>query len=269
MSWTLLPSTRLDVDRNEVAVTAVGPGLYALITLVEVSPGWNNISYPWPGTLPLLSATAKLNIVPGRHFTTIHGYDQQDAANPWKVYDVDVPAWANDLTELRYSQGYWFIVPSGGGTPALRGAVGLALGVPVPPATFYGVLPYHGALATQNLPVRAISNGVVCETSKTFKPTGTQQVAFLIEVRPAGQGAPAGCGVSGQPVTISIGGRAIGQGIWDNSRPITFRDTFMPLIFGPAARPPANTNATGGSSGSGSGSGSGNNGEQWIGRQVP
>jgi hypothetical protein len=246
----------------------VGGGLYALISRVEVNVGWNNISYPWPATLPVIAATQKLNIVPRQHFTTIHSYAPTDRADPWKVYDVDAPGWVNDLAQLAYGKGYWFIVPTGGATPPLlASASALDIGVPVPPATFYGVLPYHGAQAKVGLDVQAISGDIVCSTSKTFVPTGTTQVGFLIEVLPAGQGAPAGCGINGQPVRIVIGGKVIGYAIWDDSRPITFRDIFIPLLFGPPAAPlasapdvtnTANHNAS-----------SGNTGLPWIGKQVP
>jgi hypothetical protein len=265
--WKRLPQSRFDPSRNEISSAVVGPGYYALVSRIEVEAGWNLISYPWAEPLDVLAATARLNIVGGTNFTTIHSYEPQDRANPWKVYDVDVPGWVNDLTQLGYSRGYWFIVPLGGGTPTQYATQSLAVGVPVPPAIYYGVLPYHGSGASVGLDVQVLSGNTVCSTSKTFTPIGTKQVAFLIEVLPAGQGAPAGCGINGEPVMIIVGGKLIGQATWDNSRPITFRDTYLPLIFGPPAAPLASAPDAGNPSDTTTTNGATN--ERWSGQQVP
>jgi hypothetical protein len=245
-----------------MAATAAGPGIYALIAQLDVHEGWNLISYPWPQAEGIAAATARLNATPGRQYSTIHGYDQRDAADPWKVYDSDVPSWVDDLSQLDYGRGYWFIVPIGGAPPQ-PAAAGLA-DVPTPPATFYGFLPIHGAPATAGLPVQARVGSAVCGTSTTFQPAGTRQVVFKVEVKPAGQGAPAGCGASGQLVTVSVGGVTIGGAKWDNTRPIQlFRLIYIPQISG--ARPAA-TGATGGSGG---GQSSSPTEGPFIGRQLP
>jgi hypothetical protein len=268
--WRRLTTTRFDPDKNEISATPVGAGIYALISRIEVQEGWNTLSYPWPDTLPVLTATAKLNILPGRHFTTIHSYEQQDVADHWKVYDVDAPAWVNDLTQLAYGKGYWFIVPRGGATPPLlAGATTLDIGVPVPPATYYGVLPHHDVPAVVGQEVQAISAGKVCSTAKTFIPANTRQVGYVIQVLPAGQGAPEGCGIMGQPVTIMVGGKPIQQTIWDNSRPITFHDIYAPVIFGPPAAALASAqDSTGSAPSTGTSTGTSQN-DRWVGQQVP
>jgi len=40
----------------------------------------------------------------------VYGYAAADEADPWKVYDINVPGWVNDLTALEYGQGYWINV---------------------------------------------------------------------------------------------------------------------------------------------------------------
>ncbi len=44
------------------------------------------------------------------HYATVYGYEATDTTVPWKVYDVSVPNWVNDLDQLRYEQGYWINV---------------------------------------------------------------------------------------------------------------------------------------------------------------
>jgi hypothetical protein len=88
--------------------------------------------------------------------------------------------------------------------------------------------------------VQAISNGIVCSTAQT-KLVDAPTVGFLIEVPPAGQGARTGCGINGQIVTITVGGTVIGSASWDDSRPITFHDIFLPYVAGPQSPPLAAT----------------------------
>ncbi|MBX0331189.1 VCBS repeat-containing protein [Oscillochloris sp. ZM17-4] len=231
--WEPLEATHTDIDRNEIAASAVGAGIYALMARLDVHEGWNLISYPWPQAETIGAATARLNAAPGRQYTTIHDYDARDTADPWKVYDADVPAWVNDLGSLEYGRGYWFIVPPGGAPLQLNASLAA---VPTPPATLYGTLPVHGAPAQVGLPVQAYSGSTLCGTSSTFTPAGVTQVAFRVEVKAAGQGAPEGCGIPGQPVSVVIGGVNIGSVPWDNSRPIRlFYMIYLPALFTPPA----------------------------------
>lgn len=105
MSWQQLP-TALDVYYNNASAPVQGEGLYALMASVELplyGPGWNLVSYPLYTSRPVTEAMLSLS----GHFTTVYTYDAADAADPWKMYDVTVPAWANDLETLQYNHGYW------------------------------------------------------------------------------------------------------------------------------------------------------------------
>jgi hypothetical protein len=275
--WERLEQARFDPSRNEISSAVVGSGYYALVSRLEVTgsaaANWNNIAYPWVEPLGVLSATARLNIRPNTNFTTIHAYIQADQRDPWKVYDVDAPYWVNDLKQLEYGRGYWFIVPFGGGTAALYKPQqpSLAEGAPTPPATYYGTLPLGGAnAAAAGLTVQATSGGSVCATEQTreqavdpAQPSGAKQIVFLVQVPAAGQGAPAGCGIQGQPITVTVGGATVFRSTWDNTRPITLRRFSLPMLFGPAPQPPA---ASGGGGSSGGGS---SGGGPWIGRPLP
>ena len=44
------------------------------------------------------------------YYTTVYSYERNDPDDRWKVYDVDAPAWVDDLDELVFGQGYWINV---------------------------------------------------------------------------------------------------------------------------------------------------------------
>jgi len=48
-------------------------------------------------------------------YVRIFGYDASDADDPWEIWDVAVPDWANDLRELRPGFGYWLLVTEDAG----------------------------------------------------------------------------------------------------------------------------------------------------------
>ena len=43
-------------------------------------------------------------------YTTVYSYRPADAQDPWKLYDVTVPDWVNDLRTLEFGRGYWINV---------------------------------------------------------------------------------------------------------------------------------------------------------------
>jgi len=236
-AWRRLPSTRFDPARNEVAAAAMGEGLYALMTRVEAQPGWNLVSYPWAERLPVLSATAQLNLSPGVNFTTIHANDPTHLSDPWKLYDVDAPYWLNDLRSLEYGRGYWFVVPPQGGTPPSLQAAETS-GAPTPPAIIYGVLwSGRGPAPAWQREVTVYSGTTLCAKNSSFRvpvvegdADGPQQIVFSVELPAAGQGALPGCGISGQPLRVFVGGTMLGSTRWDNTRPISFRQLYLPAL---------------------------------------
>lgn len=40
-------------------------------------------------------------------YTRVFGYNAMDQADPWAVFDVAVPFWANDLQVMEPGRGYW------------------------------------------------------------------------------------------------------------------------------------------------------------------
>ncbi len=75
-------------------------------TSIPLCLGWNLIGYPAGSARPVATALASI----AGKYVRLFGFDPTDSADPWEVYDVGVPAWANDLTELRPGRGYWIYV---------------------------------------------------------------------------------------------------------------------------------------------------------------
>ncbi|HEX7184805.1 MAG TPA: RHS repeat-associated core domain-containing protein [Thermoanaerobaculia bacterium] len=81
------------------------PGTLADETTIHLCPGWNLIGFPAEQARPVQTALAS---IAGR-YSRVFGYDPSDAADPWEVFDVAVPAWANDLQVLQPGRGYWIL----------------------------------------------------------------------------------------------------------------------------------------------------------------
>ncbi|MEO8198411.1 MAG: hypothetical protein ABI689_16990, partial [Thermoanaerobaculia bacterium] len=75
-------------------------------TSIPLCLGWNLIGYPARSARPV---TAALASIAGKYIR-LFGFDPTDAQDPWEVYDVAVPVWANDMTELRPGRGYWIYI---------------------------------------------------------------------------------------------------------------------------------------------------------------
>ncbi len=72
-------------------------------TSIPLCVGWNLVGFPRSSSQAVATALAT---IAGRYLR-VFGFDPSDAADPWEVYDVGVPAWANDLQEMRPGRGYW------------------------------------------------------------------------------------------------------------------------------------------------------------------
>jgi RHS repeat-associated protein len=81
------------------------PGAPPLGTTIHLCTGWNLIGFPAGQARPVQNA---LISIAGK-YQRVFGYDAADAADPWEVFDVSAPAWANDLQLLKPGQGYWIL----------------------------------------------------------------------------------------------------------------------------------------------------------------
>lgn len=81
------------------------PGSLANETTIHLCVGWNLIGFPAGQARPVRTA---LSSIEGK-YTRVFGFDPSDAADPWELYDVAVPSWANDLELMQPGRGYWVL----------------------------------------------------------------------------------------------------------------------------------------------------------------
>jgi len=74
-------------------------------TSIVLCQGWNLIGYPSTQTRTVPDALASIE---GK-YSRVFAYDSTDLADPWAVYDVAVPDWANDLQAMTPGRGYWLL----------------------------------------------------------------------------------------------------------------------------------------------------------------
>jgi hypothetical protein len=84
-------------------VTLTITGLRPRDPAIALRAGWNLVGYPSRTERPVAEALASID---GK-YTLIGTFDSADTADPWKQYDVDVPAYANDLIKMKPGRGYW------------------------------------------------------------------------------------------------------------------------------------------------------------------
>ncbi|MFQ5341315.1 MAG: RHS repeat-associated core domain-containing protein [Anaerolineae bacterium] len=72
-------------------------------TDIPLCAGWNLIGYPLAEAQPVAEALASIE---GK-YDLVFAYDPTDAADPWEVFEVGVPAWSNDLQVMQAGRGFW------------------------------------------------------------------------------------------------------------------------------------------------------------------
>jgi RHS repeat-associated protein len=85
------------------AATPSTAGTIPASTSIALCAGWNVIGYPLAQSQPLATALASI----AGKYTRVYAYDAVVAAAPWAVYDVAVPAWANNLQTMAPGYGYY------------------------------------------------------------------------------------------------------------------------------------------------------------------
>jgi hypothetical protein len=178
--------------------------------------GWNLFSYPLRDPQPVEAALRSIE----SYYTTVYGYASEDVTDPWKVHDVDAPAYVNDLEQLQYGHGYWISV-----TQPITAHFGVGpdqtadLTTSIPPqvpATYYGTV--TGGLPGQD--VTAWIGDTLCGQSHVQQVRG--QSVYAINVA-AEAGGPSGCGTPGREITFVVGSETIdGTAAWDDGRPRRF-----------------------------------------------
>ncbi len=90
-------------DPDPLAVSGSEPAE----TAIQLCAGWNLIGYPLAQDRPVLAA---LSSIAGK-FLRVYGFDPVatvgSSPEPWRVFDVDAPQWANTLQRMERARGYW------------------------------------------------------------------------------------------------------------------------------------------------------------------
>lgn len=72
-------------------------------TVFQLCQGWNLVGFPAGQSRPLPAALASI----AGKYSHIFAYNPADSSDPWEIYDVSVPGWANDLPEMAPGRGFW------------------------------------------------------------------------------------------------------------------------------------------------------------------
>jgi len=201
--WIPLATT-IDTTENTAFAVIPGSGLYALMSTFEIplyGPGWDQFAYPVNVVRPITDALASIEGV----YNTVYWFDGADPKDNWKVYSPDIPSWVNDLTDLRFGEGYWIHLTESI-TLRLQGAGFIDQtqnpAQQLPPATYYGpVLPAENFKPRPGMNVFAWTGGVTCGQGITRLVNG--QVVYSINVSADGSVTP-GCGREGGVVHFQI-----------------------------------------------------------------
>ena len=101
--------TAIDVKRG-IWVDATAPlllpsnGTLPATTTIPLCPGWNLIGFPAGQARHPLTVLAPI----AGKYLRLYAYDASQA-QPWAVFDPNVPVWANDLQLMEAGRGYWLL----------------------------------------------------------------------------------------------------------------------------------------------------------------
>ena len=167
------PRAGLWIEASGAAVLpAVGSAPAA--TTIHLCPGWNLIGFPADEPRSVESVLAPI----AGKFTRLFGFDPADLADPWEVYDVAVPAWANDLRVLRPGRGYWLLATAEADLTIQRRQtpIVIALTAPVDLGIVTSPAAVTGTVSGEALAAWALSFRAEGETTWTPLASGTTSV---------------------------------------------------------------------------------------------
>lgn len=103
---TVLDRTQGFWIENTGSIDITAEGDLAATTTFDLCVGWNLIGFPAGQARHVTNA---LHSIEGKYLR-VFGYDAADPEDPWEVYSVGVPTWANDLSLMHPGRGYWVLV---------------------------------------------------------------------------------------------------------------------------------------------------------------
>jgi len=81
-------------------------GVFSSTLSLPLCVGWNLISYSGDQAKPVAEALSSI----ADKYDRVYSYRADDTAAPWKIYDVSVPTYVNDLVTMEPGVGYWIHV---------------------------------------------------------------------------------------------------------------------------------------------------------------
>ncbi len=200
-----------------VAAALPSDGTLPATTTIEMCEGWNLIGFP---TAEPRHPHVALASIAGK-WERIFGYDAFDSDDPWEVFSVDVPDWANDLRMMKPGRGYWVLatedvtleIRNEGPPPIVAIASPADLAVVTEPTEIIGTVE-SDRLASWTLTARPVDDGdavhlatgnapVTNGTLATFDPTLLLNGLYELELTATD--------VQGQQVSESIAVSVEGQ----------------------------------------------------------
>ena len=221
--WQVLPTT-LDTNLNLASAPIQGPGVYALMSSVEIpliEPGWHNVPYPVRGARAVDEALASASGA----YTSVWEFTnapQQPIWEQWRGYHADTPAWVSDLKTMAFGKSYWMYITRATTlyfgdndeqiqTLFLSQMNNHAVSTAPVPSVYYGeVQAGTDFVPTANMTVQARINGALCGVGNTQEVNGA--IVYRVTV------VSAGCS-TGDTVTFSIDGyMMLPKPAWSNTQ---------------------------------------------------
>ncbi len=216
--WQALP-TQLDTETNSATAGVPGPGLYVLMTTIEIplyGPGWTLFAYPIVGARSIAEALLPISGT----YSIVYGYVPTETVpfNRWQVYPPQAPDYVRTLHTLEFGHGYWInITDTQRVTLTLRPADVINVGGLEPPTTYYGAVQAgEGFTPTEGMEVTAWVKGNFCGQGQTLTDQG--QLVYTVQVLADHPAESPGCGTDGVWVTFKIGETTMATARWDNTQ---------------------------------------------------
>jgi uncharacterized repeat protein (TIGR01451 family) len=191
---------------------------------IALDAGWNLFGYPLVESRPVITA---LQSITGS-YDLVLAWEKTDTASPWHSFKPSWPAQLNKLQALTFGQGYWIkateavTIELGPASLTLQQEAEAA-GLPMPPATYYGlVYPQDDlVIAAEGLAVQAWVGDTLCGQGQAVQLTqGNEEFAqgslvFAVHVMAEASDTP-GCGTPGRMVRLTAADLALEVTVpWD------------------------------------------------------
>lgn len=225
--WRLLP-TNLDLSHNVASAAVQGPGLYALMSSIELplqGGSWNNFGYTVQNTQPVTTA---LQSIVGK-YSVVWGYAATANVDgePWQFYAPNAPSWVSKLSTFEFGQGYWlYITDTNDVTLYLKGAddvrAAAVNNASLLPAVYYGpLLPSTILTPAVGMTLTAWIDGIACGQTQT--EAQADQIVYVVRVAADTGRTPPVCGLLHESIiTFTLDGQPLTAGAalvdWDNTK---------------------------------------------------